>query len=202
MRSRAPLALLAAAVLGVLAGPAAAETVLEQDDSGRTITFEVDAAGAEVAGYARILRRSLHGPEMDGLRVRVVPVAQVQRTCNSVKAVGCYATGPAGAVFTIPALPARQVRDVLLHEYGHHLDAAIAAPAWWAARRMQWRIATGQVVTGYARGSGRSVAEIFAEDYVALHVRSRGAIRWLPAPSPGVRKPLRADIAAALPAAD
>jgi hypothetical protein len=50
------------------------------------------------------------------------------------------------------------------------------------------------VATDYSKGWSRSVGEVFAEDYVALHIRSVSAIRWLPRPSASVLRALRRDI--------
>ena len=72
---------------------------------------------------------------------RVASVAAVRRACSDARAVGCYSRSRAGSVITIPARPAARVRATLLHEYGHHVDAALATPAWWTAPcGTRWRL--------------------------------------------------------------
>jgi hypothetical protein len=176
--------------------PGAAQAVItgQPDDQGRTITFDVRAPGADVAGYARVLRTAVHGDEIDDVIVRVVPARAIRSRCRDSRAVGCYSRGPRGSVITIPARPARDVQATLLHEYGHHIDSMVRTPRWWSARRIAWRLRSGQVATDYSKGWSRSVGEVFAEDYVALHIRSVSAIRWLPQPSASVLRALRRDI--------
>lgn len=167
-----------------------------RDDAGRAIVFDVRAPGADVDGYARILRTAVHGDEIQGLTVRVVPLSEVRGACRDARAAGCYMRGREGAVIMIPPRPAAQLRAVLLHEYGHHIDATRATPRWWSARRMSWRLATGQVARDYSLGWSRSVGEVFAEDYVSLNMRrSWRLVRWLPTPSRAVLRALRRDIA-------
>lgn len=181
-------------MIGALSVTAGAQAVTVRDDAGRSIVFDVRATGADVAGYASILRRAVHGPEIQGLTVRVVSPSRVAATCRDARATGCYSRGRGGAVITIPARSASRVQATLLHEYGHHVDATVRTPRWWSARRMAWRLRTGQVVMDYSKGWSRSAGEVFAEDYVALHVRGMSAIRWLPVPSAAVLRALRRDI--------
>ena len=198
MRARVPMVLLAWAFsLGPAVLPALARTTVVPDDAGRPITFDVRATGADVAGYARVLRAAVHGDEIDDVTVRVVPRGSIRSRCRDSRAVGCYSRGPRGSVITIPARPARDVQATLLHEYGHHIDSMVRTPRWWSARRMAWRLRSGQVATDYSKGWSRSVGEVFAEDYVALHIRSASAIRWLPRPSSSVLRALRRDISEA-----
>jgi len=195
MRTRVPMVLLACAFsLGPAVLPAVARTTVVPDDAGRPITFDVRAPRADVAGYARVLRTAVHGDEIDDVIVRVVPARAIRSRCRDSRAVGCYSRGPRGSVITIPARPARDVQATLLHEYGHHIDSMVRTPRWWSARRIAWRLRSGQVATDYSKGWSRSVGEVFAEDYVALHMRSVSAIRWLPRPSASVLRALRRDI--------
>lgn len=195
MRIRVPMVMLACAFsLGPPVLPALARITVVPDDAGRAITFDVRAPGADVAGYARVLRASVHGDEIDDVTVRVVPRASIRARCRDPRAVGCYSRGPRGSAITIPARPARDVQATLLHEYGHHIDSTVDTPRWWSARRIAWRLRSGQVATDYSKGWSRSVGEVFAEDYVALHIRSASAIRWLPRPSASVLRALCHDI--------
>ncbi len=65
---------------------------------------------------------------------------------------------------------------------------------WWAARRIDALLAQGKVSQGYHLGWERSISEIFAEDYVQLHMSSRYGIRWLRPPGPGIKAALRSDL--------
>ena len=53
---------------------------------------------------------------------------------------------------------------------------------------------TGQGLEDYDLGWEHSISEIFAEDYVQLHMRSRYGIGWLRAPGPGIKAALRSDL--------
>lgn len=192
-RGRPMLALALLAPLAV-AAPAPAAITTARDAAGRTITFDVRAPGADVRGYRDVLSRSVHGDEIRQVTVRVVAPSRIRAACRDPRAVACYSRGPAGSIITIPARPARRVQGTLLHEYGHHIDATIDTPRWWRARGMTARLNRGQVARDYSKGWSRSVGEVFAEDYVALHVRGISAIRWLRPASESVLRALRRDI--------
>ncbi|MDH3226487.1 MAG: hypothetical protein OEM67_05285, partial [Thermoleophilia bacterium] len=169
-------ALTASAALATTA--AAAEQVVN-DSRGRPITFDVQAAGVDVNGYAAILDRSLHGNEISDVVVRVIPENQIARECGS-GALACYQwSNRGGALITVPSMPPAQVTSPLVHEYGHHVDATYAhldsargldgTARWWSARGMAALLSSGQVAFSYGLGWPRSVAEIFAEDYKNLN---------------------------------
>ena len=50
------------------------------------------------------------------------------------------------------------------------------------------------VAFDYSRGWERAIGEIFAEDYVQLHLRVTSRIDWLPPPDDAVRAALRRDL--------
>ncbi len=167
--------------------------------------FDMQDPTADVRHYARVLRDAVHGPEIRRVLVRVVPWAEVARGCGAVDSSGCYRiASPRRGVITVPPGDEDEIRHVLLHEYGHHVDAfrggTRAAPEpngtwrWWVARRMTERVRAGQAAMGYSLGWTRAVGEVFAEDYVQLNVRAPYTIPWLRPPGPRIRSAINEDI--------
>lgn len=199
------LALLVLVVAGT-AGPADGALVTREDQAGREITFDVPA-GMNVNPYASVLRRALHGDEIESVTIRFVSRATLVRSCGD-EGVSCYRGGWREGKIFLPARGGTSTRYSLLHEYAHHLDASYrltssrrwepTARRWWAARRISRRLRSGQVTWGYELGWERSIGEILAEDYVQLHARPRYGIPWLDRPSRAVLIALRRDIREAL----
>jgi len=202
---RTLLALAAALSLVPAAGAAGAVTVT-RDAKGRTITIDVRAPGAGAGLYAGILRKAVHGSEISDVTVVVVPRGRIAALCGDGSAASCYQSGDRG-VITVPAGDRGLVAPLLLHEYGHHVDATRAngdipepngTPRWWKARHMATRLRSGQVAFDYSRGWSHSVGEVFAEDYVQLNMPgSVYGIRWLPRPSTSVLAAIRKDLGSA-----
>jgi hypothetical protein len=194
-----------AALVGGLAVPAGASAriVNAQDDQGRPITFDVRANGVNVSQYTAILRDAIHGREIRTVTVRIVPKGRIGSTCGSDQAVACYSGNSQGGTIVVREGSRSEVEHSLLHEYGHHVDAAISTgsrqelngtPRWWRARSMGTRLRQGQVAFDYELGWARSIGEIFAEDYVQVHVRGRYGIPWMNPPSEAVRRAIRQDV--------
>lgn len=210
--SSAALSLAALAACGAVPALAAApetapwssRTVVLHDAQDRPIRFVLDAPDADPRPLADLLRRALHGDEISDVTIRLMPVAEVAAACHAPGAHGCYLRDPDGAQIILPYSTGANEAHVLLHEYAHHLDHARpnrglpepnGTPRWWEARGVAARLARGEVVMDYGRGWSRSVPEIFAEDYVRLHLADDDAIEWLgPAGSPTLQA-LRADLA-------
>lgn len=195
--------LLAAFALGVAPSVAAGAERVVRDGQGRNITFDVQAPSVDVAAYARVLRNAVHGDEIEDVTIVIVPASRVARRCGSSDAGACYGVRRGVATIVVRAGSGSRMAHTLLHEYGHHIDRAFAhggtaepngTPRWWAARRMGERLRSGAVSQDYRRGWTRSVGEIFAEDYVALNMRSFHRIDWLRPPSAGVLTALRRDL--------
>lgn len=196
------LAVLGFAALLVVAAAARADVVVARDASGRPIRFDVRDAGIDVEWFAAILRGAAHGDEIGRVVIRVVAPAAIHSQCGP-GAAGCYHGDAAGGVIVVPSPRTSSTRHTLLHEYGHHLDAATpvagvrepnGTPAWWAARGLEELSAQGLVARDYSRGWSRSVGEIFAEDYAQMHERFFYKIGWLEPPSGAVAEALRADL--------
>jgi hypothetical protein len=204
-RAAVLLALLATLLL---AGPANAATILKNDREGRTMRFDVRVSGVDVEWYADLLRDAAHGDEIRRVTVRIVPEDDIRRYCGA-HAGGCYARTAVGGRITVPAGRSTSIAHTLLHEYAHHIDRSTAAagarepngtPAWHRARGVAALVRDGRAAYGYARGWDRSVGEIFAEDYVQLHLQTPYRIRWLPPPGPQIRAALRRDLPGVVPA--
>lgn len=199
-------ALLVVAALGIiLPAPAGAAIVTRQDSAGRTMTFDVPR-GMNVNTYASVLRRALHGDEIESVTFGFVDRATLAQLCGR-GSFSCYRPGWRDEGEILLPLRSAEPASVLLHEYAHHLDASYgltnsrrwgpAAERWWSARRIEERLRSGQVAFNYELGWQYSIAEILAEDYVQLHARPRYGIRWLRPPNRTVLTALRRDIQAA-----
>lgn len=189
----------------VLIGPASAAgaEVTADDGRGNTMRFSLEAPGATVAEPARILRESVHGPEVATVLVRLVPTAQVPALCGSAAARACYRGRSDGAgEITVPAVASPELDRVLLHEYGHHVDNTArntgnepdGTPGWWRERGVAGLLAAGRVARDYRLGWDRSIGELFAEDYVQLNLRTAFPFEWIAPPSPAVLDAMRQDI--------
>lgn len=186
----------------VTAGPATAETVVTQDREGRTITFDLQSPDADVEWYAELLRDALHGDEISGVTIRIVPWPEIAQQCGA-GASACYSQRRAGPTIVLPAGRSDSLAATVLHEYGHHVDAAVSVdglrepngtPRWWAARGMQELADSGEVARDYRLGWDRSIGEVFAEDYVQAHMTAPYRIRWLAPPGAAILTAIRQDL--------
>jgi hypothetical protein len=170
-----------------LAGEAAAEEIVVQDDLGRSIRFDLRAEGIDVEWYAALLRAAPHGDEVSTVRIDLVTPTDLVEICGP-NASGCYGR----RTITVAAVQSETNAHTLVHEYGHHVDASrgVAGAAepngsstWWRARGMARLVELRSAYRGYVRGWDRNIAEIFAEDYARL-ARPGDAFRigWLEAP--------------------
>lgn len=193
----------AAALLLAVSGPALAATATRADAKGRTITFDLQAPGVDVDGYAALLSGALHGDEISAVVIRVIPGSAIATECGE-GAAACFQRINADSRIIVPATTAAGVRDSLIHEYGHHVDSTVRHQAgrcsdgtarWWGARGAAALLASGDLRCDYGAGWSRSIAEVFAEDYRVLNVpgaTSRGAAGQ---PTPAVLDALRLDLA-------
>ena len=198
---RALVVLVLVAALGV-PGTAAAETVTLRDREGRPITFDVQAAGTSARWYGDVLRQAAHGDEIASVTIRIVGSGRLAATCGR-EAGGCYRRQGRRGLIVVPAGRDTLTAHTILHEYAHHLDWARrvrgvrelnGTPGWWEARGMARLLEERAVAFDYSRGWTRAIGEIFAEDYVQLHLRSGWRIDWLAPPDDRVRAALRRDL--------
>ncbi len=184
------------------AGVSAAKIVTRQDEEGRTITFDERASKVNVDWYADLLRDAAHGDEISRVTIRIVPRGDIGRFCGR-GASGCYGGSRGNARIVVPGGQGRTTAAILIHEYGHHADRWISVsgarepngtPAWWRARDIAQLLEDGEVARNYSLGWGRSIGEIFAEDYTVLHLGTRWRIRAVAPPSSAVLDALRADL--------
>jgi hypothetical protein len=187
-----------------LAGPAGAARIVLEDADGRPITFDVRAPSVNPEWHARLLRRAAHGNEISRLTIRIVSRDELGATCGR-HAGGCYRSERRQGLMVIPAGSGAVAAHTLLHEYAHHLDrwrgvAGVPEPNgtahWWHARGMSRLSEEGRVTDDYAFGWDRAIGEIFAEDYVRLHLELPYKIGWLPPPDESVRAALAEDVPA------
>ena len=204
MMRRAPLVACVVSATALLAGSgvAAGAVVTTQDEKGRTITIDAETGATSIGDYARLLRNSVHGDEIETVTLRVVPQTAVTRFCRSSHAEACYRGGQ-DATIIVREGDAAEDAQTILHEYGHHVDATIrhergtelnGTPRWWGTRAIGLRVARGQVSNGYSHGWTRAIGEVFAEDYAQMHLRGPYAISWLPRPDEAVFRAIRLDV--------
>ena len=202
-------AITVAASLLSLAPDSLAANGIERDHEGRAINLNVEVPGVDATGIAQILADAPHGNEISDVTVTVAHASRISSRCGSF-AEACFVWGHGDGgdrneIFIPPWSP-DQVKQVLLHEYAHHLDASSVVargakvfdgtPRWFAARNMSGLTGAGRVGWMYGHGWDRSIGEIFAEDYVVLSLGddARHRIHWLGAPSRRVLAAMAADL--------
>lgn len=207
LRSRGLVTLVALAVALLAAAAARAETVVRQDAAGRTITFDVLDPTADVDWYAGILSAAAHGDEISGVTVRIVPPGEISARCGA-DAAACYERRRGVSAITLPVGRSSSLASIVLHEYGHHLDASRSVdgvaelngtPVWWAARGLAGLLHAGTVAFDYSLGWERSIGELFAEDYAYIHTGSWYSIPWLSPPDEALKTAMLAELGAVAP---
>ena len=192
-----------AAVL-VAAVAARAETVVRQDAAGRAITFDVLDSTADVDWYAGVLAAAAHGDEISGVTVRIVQPDEIAARCGA-DAAACYERRRGVSTITLPVGRSSSLASIVLHEYGHHLDASRSVdgvaelngtPVWWAARGLAGLLEAGTVAFDYSLGWERSIGELFAEDYAYTHTGGWYSIPWLSPPDETLKTAMLAELGA------
>lgn len=199
---RLPLAALLTLAALAFAGPASAEQIVELDNEGRTIRFDVRTSGVDTKWHANLLRKAAHGDEISKVTIRIVDPDGLRRECTAV-AAGCYERNGGRGLIVVPAGESSANAHTLIHEYGHHVDASRrhgglsepnGTPLWWKARGAARLVELKSVARTYRIGWERSIAEIFAEDYAYVNLGGRYRIDWLEKPDQTVRRAILADI--------
>jgi hypothetical protein len=144
MRRRVIPGVLAAAALAIGVPAASAAVTTHSDGAGRTFRIEMRSGGASAATYAAILRDSVHGAEIGRVTVRVVARSRIAALCGSGEATACYSGNGRDGTMIVPAGSRAAIEHTVLHECGHHVDAAFrgsaaepnGTPRCYSARRM------------------------------------------------------------------
>lgn len=187
------------AALGALLLPASAlawgGTYPTGDSLGTSVHIDVsDAYPVDQTlpqTWATFLGTLVHGPELSSLTLRLAPIDEVGRVCGS-EALACYDP----ATSTIEASPEDQLgeppaREVVTHEYGHHLannrdDAPWSAEDYGTKRWATYEHICSRVNAGTASPGDegplyfQNPGEAFAEAYRVLNLTKEGetAIGW------------------------
>jgi hypothetical protein len=172
---------------------------------GQVIRIGSAPGGEAAAGQAAtILGALLHGPEMQGLIVRIVSPATAMAICHTS---ACYMHDSGTIVIpasdTVGGMP---FPTALAHEYGHHIANRSNNAPWEAIDRgpKRWSTAVG-VCSGVAAGTylpgdegagyWDNPGEAFAQAYALAQFP--GSVPWwwhLPAPDATSLAALRADV--------
>lgn len=142
-------------------------------------------------GWATFLGSLVHGPEMAKLTLDLIPTGELTKQCG-VEALACY--DPRSQ--TIYATPEDQIdeppaKEVVIHEYGHHIannrsDAPWPAEDWGTKRWATYEQICKKTLDGTASPGDegfdyqQNPGEAFAEAYRVLNLTKQGAtdIRW------------------------
>jgi hypothetical protein len=184
--------ILAAALALVLPAAALAwgGTYATGDQYGSTVNVQVSAVypvdDALPQDWATYLGTLVHGPEISKLTLQLLPTDELSRECGA-QALACY--DPANS--TIYATPEDQIdeppaKEVVTHEYGHHLannmnDAPWTAEDWGTKRWSSYENICKKTEQGLAspgdegRFYQQNPGEAFAEAYRVLNLTKQGA---------------------------
>ncbi|MFL5927223.1 MAG: hypothetical protein ACJ77E_09835 [Gaiellaceae bacterium] len=135
--------------------------------------------------WATYLGTLVHGPELSKLTLNLVPQDSVQAVCGG-QALACYDPGRE-AIYVSPEdqLDEPPAKEVIIHEYGHHIadnsdDAPWAALDYGTKRWSSYENICAKAVTGAAspgdEGSHyfQNSGEAFAEAYRVLNLEKEG----------------------------
>lgn len=152
-------------------------------------TYPVDQAMAQ--DWATYLGTLAHGPELAKLTLRLIPTGELATQCGP-DALACY--DPRSQ--TIYATPEDQIdeppaKEVVTHEYGHHLannrsDSPWPAVDWGTKRWATYENICAKTIDGTASPGDegfdyvQNPGEAFAESYRVLNLTKQGAtnIGW------------------------
>lgn len=142
-------------------------------------------------GWATFLGTLVHGPELGRLTLDLVPLSEVQSVCGG-QALACY-DPQRQEIFASPEdqLGAPPAKEIVTHEYGHHIannrsDAPWSALDYGTKRWSSYESICSKALDGTAspgdEGSHyfQNSGEAFAESYRVLNLQKQGqtAIAW------------------------
>jgi hypothetical protein len=165
------------------------------DSHGSFVQIQVSASypvdEALPQAWATYLGSLVHGAELSRLTLNLMPLSSVQAVCGG-EALACYDSGRQ-AIFASPEdqLDAPGAREIIAHEYGHHVannsddapwDALDYGTKRWSsyenicARAKSGTASPGDEGSLYRQNSG----EAFAESYRVLNLQKEGLtdIAW------------------------
>jgi hypothetical protein len=146
-------------------------------------TYPVDEALPQ--GWAAYLGSLVHGPELVRLTLNLMPLSGVQSVCGA-QALACYDPRQE-TIYASPEdqLNAPPAKEILTHEYGHHIANSRSDAPWsaldygtkrWSsyenicAKAAGGTASPGDEGTHYFQNSG----EAFAETYRVLNLQKLG----------------------------
>jgi hypothetical protein len=159
------------------------------DSYGSAVQIQVsDAYPVDQAlpqDWATYLGSLVHGPELARLTLNLIPLSAVQSTCGA-QALACY-DPQEEAIYASPEdqLDAPPAKEIVTHEYGHHVANNRTDAPWnalkfgtkrWAsyenicAKAAAGTASPGDEGTKYFQNSG----EAFAESYRVLNLQKLG----------------------------
>ena len=191
--------LLLLAVVAALVLPAAAlawgGAYPANDSLGSTVDIEVsDTYPVDEAlpqEWATFLGTLVHGPELSRVHLHLLPSVEVTAECGG-EALACY-DPTTESIYATPEdqLDEPAAKEVVIHEYGHHVanslsDAPWLAEDWGTKRWSSYENICSKTVQGLAspgdEGNNyqQNPGEAFAEAYRVLNLTKQGAtsIGW------------------------
>jgi hypothetical protein len=181
------------------------------DEHGHTILVGTTIPTLDLEPFAAVLAGTIHRAELSELRVLVIPPDQISAAWGAAAGVvACYgaddpARSNAGEMIVPSASP--DLLHALVHEYGHHMDnsllnlghleicdfASDGSRRWFFARDADDDIVTRSGCND-STPYERQLAELYAEDYVALHGIDEWFVSAFPPPTARMLRALRSDI--------
>jgi hypothetical protein len=146
-------------------------------------TYPVDEALPQ--GWATYLGTLVHGPELARLTLNLLPLSDVQAVCSG-QALACY-DPQQQAIYASPEdqLDQPSAKEIVTHEYGHHIANNSKDPPWSALDygTKRWssyenicaKAASGTASPGdEGRHYDQNSGEAFAESYRVLNLQKQG----------------------------
>ncbi len=152
-------------------------------------TYPVDQALPQ--GWATYLGTLVHGPELSRLTLHLIPLSAVQSICGG-QGLACYDPNRE-EIFASPEdqLDSPPAKEIVTHEYGHHVATNRSDAPWDAIDYGSKRWASYENICAKAAGGTASPGdegphyfqnsgEAFAESYRVLNLQKQGqtSIGW------------------------
>jgi len=181
------------------------------DSAGNSIVIGTSITDLDLASFASILAGTIHGEEINKLRVLIVLPDQVGPECGGEQGVvACYyADDPnrlySGQIVIPSAHP--DLHHAIVHEYGHHMDNQLAnfghlggcdygqdgSRRWFFVRDAYDDLTRHSGCTRQV-AYGKLLGEVFAEDFVAYNGIDEWFTSDFPPPTARMLDAMDADI--------